>query len=88
MTVVGERRLAMTLENETSELDVIAKALQAISKEISYGGLAKALLKAALGYCGAARGAVLLSKGGELLAKADASFYSRRSTRPRARGSA
>jgi signal transduction histidine kinase len=74
MTVVGERRLAMTLENETSELDVIAKALQAISKEISYGGLAKALLKVALGYCGAARGAVLLSKGGELLAKADASF--------------
>jgi hypothetical protein len=41
---------------------------------MSYGGLAEALLKAALGYCGAVRGAVLLSKGGELLAKADASF--------------
>jgi signal transduction histidine kinase len=74
MTVVGERRLAMALENETFELDLIAKALQAISKEISYGGLAEALLKAALEYCGAVRGAVLLSKRGELLAKADASF--------------
>jgi signal transduction histidine kinase len=74
MTVVGERRLAMTLENETFELDLIAKGFQAISKEISYRGLAKALLKAARGYSGAARGAVLLSRGGELLAKVDASF--------------
>jgi len=64
----------MTLENETFELELIAKAFQAISKEISYGGLAKALLQTALGYSGAARGAVLLSTGGELLAKADASF--------------
>jgi signal transduction histidine kinase len=64
----------MTLENQTFELELIAKAFQAISKEISYGGLAKALLKAALGYSGAVRGAVLLSKGSELLAKADASF--------------
>ena len=74
MTVVGERRLAMTLENETFELELIAKAFQAISKEISYRGLAKALLQAALGYSGAVRGAVLLSEGDELLAKADASF--------------
>jgi hypothetical protein len=74
MTVVGERRLAMTLENETFELGLIAKAFQAISKEISYRGLAKALLQAALGYSGAVRGAVLLSEGDELLAKADASF--------------
>ena len=64
----------MTLENETFELEPIAKAFQAISKEISYAGLAKALLKTALGHSGAVRGAVLLSKGGELLAKADASF--------------
>ena len=64
----------MTLENETFELEPIAKAFQAISKEISYSGLAKALLRTALEYSGAVRGAVLLSKGGELLAKADASF--------------
>jgi len=64
----------MTLENETFELELIAKAFQAISKEISYRGLAKALLQAALGYSGAVRGAVLLSEGDELLAKADASF--------------
>jgi signal transduction histidine kinase len=64
----------MRLENETSELELIAKAFQAISKEISYEGLAEALLKAALGHSGAARGAVLLSEGAELLAKADASF--------------
>jgi GAF domain-containing protein len=67
-------RLAMRLEKETSELELVANALQAISKEISYEGLAKALLKAALRYSGAARGAVLLSERGELLAKADASF--------------
>src|SRR5258708_2269742 len=64
----------MRLENETSELELIAKAFRAISKEISYEGLAKAVLKAALGHSGADRGAVLLSEGGELLAKADASF--------------
>jgi C4-dicarboxylate-specific signal transduction histidine kinase len=64
----------MRLENETLELGLIAKALQIISKEISYQGLAKALLREALSYCGAARGGVLLSEGGELLAKADASF--------------
>jgi signal transduction histidine kinase len=64
----------MRLEKETSELELIANALQAISKEISYEGLARALLKTALGYSGAARGAVLLSESGELLAKADASF--------------
>src|SRR6201984_3762264 len=74
MTVVGERRLAMTLENETFELGMIAKAFQAISKEISYRGLAKALLQAALGYSGAVRGAVLRTEGDELLAKADGSF--------------
>jgi signal transduction histidine kinase len=74
LTVVGERHLGMTLENGTLELEPIAKAFQAISKEISYAGLAKTLLNTALGYSGAVRGAVLLSKGGELLAKADASF--------------
>jgi PAS domain-containing protein len=74
VTVEGEKRLAMRLEDETYELEPIAKALQAISKETSYEGLAKALLSAALDYSGAARGAVLLSEGGELLAKADASF--------------
>lgn len=70
---VGER-LAMRLQHETSEIEPIAKALREISKEISYEGLARALLNAALGYSRAARGAVLLSEGGELLAKADASF--------------
>jgi signal transduction histidine kinase len=60
--------------NETSELELIADAFRAISKEISYEGLAKALLEAALRHSGAARGAVLLSEGGELLARADASF--------------
>jgi len=64
----------MKLGEETFELDLIAKALRTISKEISYEGLAKALLDAALDYSGAARGAVVLSEGGELVAKADASF--------------
>jgi signal transduction histidine kinase len=64
----------MRFGNETSELELIANAFQAISKEISYEGLAQALLAAALRYSGAARGAVLLSEGGELLARADASF--------------
>jgi GAF domain-containing protein len=74
MTVLEVRRLAMRLQNETFEMELIAKAFRAISKEISCEGLAKALLKAARGYSGAARGAVLLSGGGKLLAKADASF--------------
>jgi signal transduction histidine kinase len=64
----------MRLENKALEIELIAKAFQAISKEISYEGLAKALLNAALRYCGVARGAVLLSEKGELLDKADASF--------------
>jgi signal transduction histidine kinase len=64
----------MRLGDETFELDLIAKALRTISKEITYGGLAEALLEAALDYSGASRGAVLLSGGGELVAKADASF--------------
>jgi signal transduction histidine kinase len=64
----------MKLENEAHELELIAGAFQTISKEISYAGLARALLGEALGYCGVARGGVLLSEGGELLAKAGASF--------------
>jgi C4-dicarboxylate-specific signal transduction histidine kinase len=64
----------MKLGEETFELDLITKALRTISKEISYEGLAEALLEAALDYSGAARGAVLLSEGGELVAKAHASF--------------
>ena len=64
----------MRLETETHELELVARAFQTISKEISYQGLAKALLRAALNYSGAARGGILLSQGGELLAKADASF--------------
>jgi signal transduction histidine kinase len=59
---------------EKLELELIAKALQAIAKETSYAGLAGALLRTALEYSGAVRGAVLLSEEGELLAKADASF--------------
>ncbi|WP_051397348.1 hypothetical protein [Bradyrhizobium elkanii] len=64
----------MMFEVKTSELELIAKAFQTISKETSYEGLAKALLNAALGYSGAGRGAVLLSESGEPLTKADASF--------------
>lgn len=64
----------MTLEGEPFELEPIAKAFQAIAKEISYRGLAQALLEAALENSGAVKGAVLLSEGSELLAKADASF--------------
>ena len=64
----------MRLENETHELELVAKAFQLISKETSYQGLAKALLREAVCYSGAARGGILLSEGGELLAKADASF--------------
>ena len=64
----------MRLENETHELERLAKAFQIISKETTYQGLAKALLGEALCYSGAAQGGILLSEGGELLARADASF--------------
>jgi signal transduction histidine kinase len=64
----------MRVENEMLELELIAKAFGAISNEISCERLAKVLLKVALEYSGAVRGAVLLSDGGELLDKADASF--------------
>jgi C4-dicarboxylate-specific signal transduction histidine kinase len=64
----------MRLESEAHELARVANALRIISKETSYPGLARTLLREALSYSGAARGGVLLSEGGELLAKADASF--------------
>ncbi|MBR0697365.1 ATP-binding protein [Bradyrhizobium lablabi] len=64
----------MILDKNTTEIESISRALQGISKEISFEGLAKALLKASLNHSGASRGAVLLSEEGELLAKADASF--------------
>lgn len=64
----------MTHESKKSELELIARAFRAISKEVSYAGLARALLAVALEYSEAARGAVLLSEEGPLLAKADASF--------------
>jgi signal transduction histidine kinase len=64
----------MTHESKKSELELVARALRAISKEVSYAGLARALLAVALEYSEAARGAVLLSEEGPLLAKADASF--------------
>ena len=64
----------MTPENDTFELEALANALRTISREVSYQSLAKALLDTALRCSGAARGAVLLSEGGILLAKADASF--------------
>jgi len=64
----------MRLETETHELERLAKSFQTISKETSYQGLAEALLREALRHAGAARGGILLSEGGELLAKADASF--------------
>jgi hypothetical protein len=50
----------MRPEGETSELELIAKAFQEISKEIIREGLAKVLLKAALGYSRVVRGAVPL----------------------------
>jgi signal transduction histidine kinase len=64
----------MRLDNERCELERIAKALRSISKEISHQGVAEALLETALGHSGAVRGAVMLSKGSELLERADASF--------------
>ncbi|MDN4985595.1 ATP-binding protein [Bradyrhizobium sp. WYCCWR 13022] len=64
----------MSRESETSELELVAKAFQVISREISYQGLAKALLAEALSYSGATRGAILLSGQRDMLAKADASF--------------
>ena len=48
-----EGSLAMRPESEAHELEAIAKAFQINSKEISYEGLAKALLKEALSYSGA-----------------------------------
>lgn len=64
----------MRLDNDARELELIAHALQSISKETTYEGLAEALLKQALAYSKASRGGVLLSAGGQLLDKADASF--------------
>ena len=64
----------MRFENEALEFGLIAKAFQAISKEISHEGLAKVLLKTALSYSGAARGAVMLGEAAQLIARADASF--------------
>lgn len=64
----------MTHERKKSELELVARAFRAISKEVSYAGLARALLAVALEYSEATRGAVLLSEEGPLLAKADASF--------------
>jgi signal transduction histidine kinase len=72
--VSAPARLVGRLDREPFELALIAKALQVIAKEISYGGVAGALLETALGCSRANRGAVLLSEGGELLDKADASF--------------
>lgn len=46
----------MRLKSETHELDLVAKAFQVISREISYQGLANALLAEALSFSGAARG--------------------------------
>ena len=53
MLVVVERPLAMPLESEKAELGLIAFA--AISKEISYGGLTRAVRRGALEYSGAIR---------------------------------
>ena len=65
MVLVSERDLAMKLENETHELERLAKAFQIISKETTYQGLARALLGEALCHSGAARGGILLSEGGD-----------------------
>ena len=64
----------MRLEDETHALELIARAFQIISKEVSYQGLAKALLGEALSYSGTARGGILLGEDGELLARAGASL--------------
>ncbi|MBR0858297.1 ATP-binding protein [Bradyrhizobium liaoningense] len=68
------RNLGMKLGSEAHELELISEAFQAISRESSYQGVAKALLEGAVRYSGAARGAILLSGQRELLDKADASF--------------
>lgn len=64
----------MRLDNDARELELIAHALQSISRETTYEGLAESLLREALAYSRANRGGVLLSAGGQLLDKADASF--------------
>jgi signal transduction histidine kinase len=64
----------MRLDSDTRELRLIARALQSISRETTYQGLAEALLGQALAYSKASRGGVLLSAGGQLLDIADASF--------------
>jgi signal transduction histidine kinase len=69
--VVGH---AAKFDNVVHEFELIASAFRKIAKETSYESLARALLTEALNYCGAARGGVLLSEGGALLEKADASF--------------
>jgi C4-dicarboxylate-specific signal transduction histidine kinase len=65
---------AAKFDNVVHEFELIASAFRKIAQETSYESLAKALLTEALNYCGATRGAVLLSEGGALLEKADASF--------------
>jgi signal transduction histidine kinase len=73
--LLDDRPAAMTLAgSDTSQLEKIAKAFQDISKETSYHGLANTLLKLALEYSTALRGAVLINGGSQLLSKADASF--------------
>jgi len=78
--IASARHLGMRFDNENEELELIARAFQIVSREISYQGLAKALLTEALSYSGATRGGILLSEEQELLARADASFPRERGT--------
>lgn len=64
----------MRLDTDTRELELIARALQSISRETTYEGLAEALLRQALAYSKASSGGVLLSAGGQLLDETDAFF--------------
>jgi hypothetical protein len=53
----------MLRRNEDSDLELVAKALQAISEAMSYRALAEVLLSEALRFSKTARDAVLLSEG-------------------------
>jgi hypothetical protein len=68
----------MKHETEALELEPIAKALQTISKEISYQGLAEALLREALSYCRVARGSASRSRCGKAIKHVVNSFCSYR----------
>ena len=53
-------------DGQTHALQIIAKAVKIVATQVSYDGVATALLNAALNLSGAARGAVILAAKGDL----------------------